>query len=1180
MLALVTLCSLDARGQGQSGVEMQPLPERASRTGPTLFTTLPPGQTGIDVVNGYDDPSMWGDRYEEFAFGSIGTGVAIGDYDGDGRPDVFLAGKAVAGRLYRNLGDWTFQDVTASAGLTDPGAAWQVGTAFADIDNDGDLDLYICRANEPNLLYFNQGDGTFKEGAKAAGLAMVDASVMATFADYDRDGWLDVYVQTNLLDIEHAPHGQRDRLFRNRGNGTFQDVTDSARIFGETQGHGAMWWDFDSDGWPDLHVGNDFVAPNQLYFNRRDGTFVDVLDVVAPSFPYFAMGSDIGDVNNDGHMDLLVADMLPTSREQNVAGMLNMQAKMALNLPPNAAAQYMRNVLYLNTGTTRFQEAANLAGIAATDWNWSVRFEDLDEDGRVDLHVTNGMFRDFLDADLLARIHQVETPNRKRLVRAAPELREKNLAFRNRGDLDFENVSASWGLDHFGISFSTGFGDLDGDGDLDLIFSNYDGRPTVCRNDTAGTHRVIIALRGTASNRFGAGARLRLESASGAQVREFVLARGYLSTSEPVIHFGLGRDERIDRLTIQWPGGRTQVLEDLPADHRYTITEPPEDTGTPRARPTAQFHDISAQAGLSLAVSEQAVDEFAQQPLLPRRQQTVGPSLAVEDLDGDGVDDVIVGGVAGQPLRTMLQIGRQHLPGGNPVLTNTAEVADAGMVVFDANGDGQLDLLVAKGGVNRPSLDGAFQPRLLLGRGSAFFVEAPVDALPDLPISAGPVVVADFNRDGQLDVFIGGRVVPGDYAATPRSALLRNQGGRFTDVTDELAPGLSQAGLVQAALWSDVDQDGWPDLLVASHWGTLRCWRNLAGRGFAEASQDFGFAAAGSGWWNSIAAADFNGDSRLDYAVGNLGLNTRYRASQDAPVVLFSGMFDETGRKHLIECDTIDGRLMPNRARDSLLAALPSLRRRVPTYRAYARASIEELVGADRLAEADRLDVTELRSGVFLSSDDRDGPAFRFVPLPRPAQLAPIFGLAAGDFDGDGHADLYAVQNSHAPHPEIGRFSGGISQLLRGDGRGRLSSVAPQESGLVVSGEARALAIKDFDRDGWPDFIVTRQDATVLAFLNTPAKGRNGFSVRLVGDSSNRAAIGARITVAHASGALQSAEVHAGGGYLGQSSAACFFGYSDGDPPREVRVQWPDGTSSVHAFARGRPSIRLVKPAR
>lgn len=1176
---MVMAGGLSAGAQEQAGVERQPLAERPSHHGETLFTTLPAAQTGIDVVNSYDDPRIWAARYEEFAFGSIGTGVAIGDYDGDGLPDVYLAGKAARGRLYRNLGDWRFKDVTEAAGVATGTPEWETGTAFADIDNDGDLDLYVCRAGAANRLYLNQGDGTFKEAAHAAGLDLADASVMADFADYDRDGSLDMFVQTNLLDILAAPRGQRDHLYHNRGDGTFAEVTDTAGIHGQSQGHGAIWWDPDENGWPDLYVGNDFVVPDQLYLNRGDGGFVDVINAFAPSCPYFAMGSDIGDVNNDGRLDLLVADMLPTSREQYVSGMLNMQAKTATRVPAVAAAQAMHNVLLLSTGTARFQEAAVLAGIAATGWSWSVRFEDLDEDGRVDLHVTNGMFRDFLDADFLARVNQVDLPARKRLVQAAPELRERNWAFRNRGDLGFEPVGAAWGLDHHGISFSAAFGDLDGDGDLDLIFSNYNAPPTVCRNDSAGTHRVVLALRGTASNRFGIGARVRLESATGVQVRQLTAARGYLATSEPIIHFGLGGDARIDRLTIDWPSGRRQVIEGLSADSRYVITEPSADSGSAPKRPAAQFRDISSLAGLALAVIETPVDEFAAQPLLPARQQSLGPSLAVADLDGDGVDDILVGGVIGQPRQLLLQVGPKHLAGGNSALRQEPAVADAGILVFEANGDGQPDLLVAKGGVNQPAGDPSYQPRLLYGRGRGLFDEAPAGALPPLPISAGPAVAADFDRDGQLDVFIGGRVVPGDYAATPRSALLCNDGGRFVDVTEQIAPGLSQVGHVQSALWTDVDQDGWLDLLVATHWGGIRCWRNQAGRGLVDVSAELGFTAAGSGWWNSIAAADFNGDGQPDYAVGNLGLNTRYRASPEAPVVLLAGTFDASGRKHLIETETVDGQLFPIRARDTLLTAIPTLRRRAPSYHAYARSTAESLLGTDQMAAATRLEVTELRSGVFLSEGTGSARGFRFVPLPRAAQIAPLFGLVAGDFDGDGRADLYAVQNTHAPHDEIGRFAGGVSQLLRGDGHGGFTCASPEQSGLVVSGEARALAVKDFDRDGWPDFIVSRPDATTLAFLNNPQDGRAEFSIQLAGTKANPAAIGARITVVHQNGMTQTAEVHAGSGYLSQSSTATFFGFPSANPPLELHVQWPDGRRSLHAWRAGAHALRIAQPS-
>lgn len=1173
--SLLALAGADAPNVASTAFSPRPAEPSTPR-----FTTLPSSETGIGFANAYADPAMWSERYEEFAFGSVGTGVAMADYDGDGRPDLYLVGKSDRSRLYRNLGNWRFEDVTDAAGLTDAPGVWKQGATFADVDNDGDLDLYVCRSRAPNLLYLNQGTGTFKEAAQAAGLDLVDASVMAAFQDYDRDGWLDVYVQTSLLDPAGNPHGQRDRLYHNRGDGTFEEVTDRARIFAPTQGHASTWWDSNEDGWPDLYVDNDFVTPDQLYLNDRRGAFVEKIDASVPYFPYFAMGADLGDVNNDGRLDLFVADMLPTSRRDVHRTMMNMQAKMAINLPPTAAAQYMRNMLYLSTGTGRFQEAAQMAGLRASDWTWSARFEDLDEDGRVDLHITNGMVRDFFDADFLAKVNQLPPPERKRLVQAAPELRQHNLMFQNGGDLTFKEVGRDWGLDHLGISFGAAFGDLDGDGDLDLVFSNYQGEATVCRNESAAHHHAMFDLRGKASNRFGIGAELRVETKSGTQVRRLGAARGYLSSSEPALHFGLGAAENIERLTIRWPNGESQVLENLAADRRYTIEESASPAPAAPPSPTPQFEEVSRQIGLALEVNEQPVDEFAAQRLLPWRQQAVGPSLAVTDVDGDKVDDVLVGGVAGQPVRLLTPTMGRFLPGGNPVLARAAETSDAGIVCFDANGDGEADLLIAKGGVNRPAGDAAYQPRLLYGRGSGYFDPAPEDAVPALPTSAGPVAVADFDRDGQLDVFIGGRVVAGAYPATPRSVVLRNQQGRFTDTTDALAPGLAAVGLVQSALWTDVDGDGWLDLLVATHWGGVRCWRNREGKKFEDATEALGFSAAGHGWWNSIAAADFNGDGKLDYAVGNLGLNTRYHASAAEPVVLLAGDFDRNGRRQLIEAETLNGELVPMRARDSVIGAIRSLQRTAPTYSAYANVSVEKLLGAERLAAAERHQVTETRSGVFLSSTAPGQTGYTFAPLPRSAQIAPVLGIAAGDFDGDGRADLYVVQNLHTPHPEIGRFGGGVSEYLHGDGHGNFQSVVAAESGLLVPGEARALAVSDLNADGWPDFIVSRQDAPVLAFVNRHPSSGSSFAVRLNHAAPNTKAVGARVTVVSADGSRQTAEVHAGGGYLSQSTSDLFFGYRDDRLPKAIRVRWPDGRETEHAFVAGTKLMAISGAAR
>jgi len=963
-------------------LEQRPLAERSGPRGATMFTALPPAATGIAVENRYDDPRMWGERYQEFVYGAIGTGVAIGDYDGDGRPDVYVVSKTEGGRLFRNLGGWRFEDVTERAGVSGlsagwaarakgwiglggSGASWFQGATFVDVNNDGLLDLYVCRFGEPNLLFMNQGDGTFKEEAAARGLAVSDASCTGAFCDYDRDGWLDVYVLTNLLDETKHPVGQRDYLFHNNGDGTFTDVTERAGIHGETQGHSATWWDFDNDGWPDLYVANDFAPADSLYHNNHDGTFTNVIDRVVPHMPHSAMGADLGDVNNDGLVDFLVADMAATSHLKDQRGMATNRSRLdEMRLEHGAAPQYMRSALYLNTGTGHMLEAAFLAGLAATDWTWSVRLEDLDNDGRLDAFFTTGMVRELNNVDLVARTTAAESvAERVRIMQSSPPLAQPNLAFRNLGDLRFEDVSAAWGLDQKGVSFGAAFGDLDGDGDLDLVYVNYQGGVTVLRNDSDSGHRIIVALRGTRSNRFGVGSTVRIETKSGVQVRPLVLTRGYLSSSEPVLHFGLGEDTRIGRLTVTWPSGAEQSFSDLGVDQKFTITEPP---GVTPARMTA--------------------------PPPTQFTETKPPS----------------------PLPS--------LANNFPASTRAGEV----------------------------------------------------------------VATADFDRDGQLDQFVGASALPGKYPIAGRSTLLANHGGQLVDVTDALAPVLREVGLVTAALWSDLDGDGWPDLLVAVDWGEVKYFHNREGRGFDDWTEQAGFAAAGTGRWSALAVADFNGDGRPDVVAGNLGLNTRYHASAKEPALLFYGDFG-SGAPVTVEGYYENGVLYPWLSRGEMAAKVPAVRRRFPRNEDYARASLGEIVGADKLAAARRFAATELRSGVFLSQPDG---TYRFAPLPRIAQIAPLRGIVGGDFDGDGHADIYAVQNSFEPPASIGRFDGGLSQLLRGDGHGQFTPVPPAESGLLVPGEAKAVEVRDLDGDGWPDFVVTRGDGTQLAFHNQGVPGR------------------------------------------------------------------------------------------
>jgi len=1167
-------------------IEEQPLAPRPPRNGKTLFTIIPPEESGLRTENPYGDPDMKGRLSREFDLGAVGTGVAIGDYDNDGLPDIFVVSKTGSCRLFRNLGNWKFEDVTEKAGVGDHGAAariWKQGATFVDVNNDGLLDIYICRFNAPNLLYVNQGDGTFKEEAHAYGLDVTDGSVMAYFNDYDRDGWLDLFLQTNILDAAAHPEGQRSYLFHNNRNGTFTNVTDRAGVAPvRAHGNSAVWWDLEGDGWPDLYVANDFDLPDALYRNNRDGTFTDVIARVVPHTPYSSMGSDLGDVNNDGRLGLLVADMAATEHVEDQRAMAEARAQMRVPEPGSEEVrQFPCNALYLDTGTGRCLEAAHLAGLDATDWTWSPLWEDLDNDGRADLFVTNGMYRELHNRDLIARRMMAGSlPAGGQIVRDSPVFANRHLAFRNLGGLRFEDVSAAWGLDQNGVSFGAALGDLTGDGNMDLVYGNYEGGVTLLRNNSDTGHRVVCALRGTRSNRFGVGAKVTLESAAGIQVRALALGRGFMSSSEPVVHFGLGGDAVIRRLTVRWPSGAVQTFENLPADRRFVITEPSAPAPAPatEARPEPQFVETSGATHLSWTAPEEPYDEFLDQRLLPAGFNRRGPAIAVGDLDGSGRDGVCIGGTTSQARRVLLPKGAADWePDSGPATAAPPGVDDGPLLLFDATGGGRSDLLVAAGGASLPAGAPEYQPRLFLNDGHGHFRPAPEDALPQLSISAGAVCAADFEHNGRLGLFIGGRVLPGLYPAAPESALLANRGGKFIDVTDEVAPMLRHVGMVTSALWSDVDGDGWPDLLLTLEWGQVRYFHNVGGRKFEDWTEKAGFASAGTGWWQSIATADFNGDGRPDYVVGNVGLNTQYRADPEHPALLFSGDFAGRGSQEIVEAYYENGRLYPWRSRTDLGAAIPSVLQRYRWNNDYARATLPEILGAHRLAAATRLAATELRCGVFLSQPDG---RYRFEPLPRIAQIAPADGIVAGDFDGDGHADIYIVQNSYAPAPAIGRFDGGLSQLLRGDGHGHFTPMPPIESGLVVPGDAKALAVLDLGYDAWPGFVVSRNGEATLAFRNRGVAGGHSLRVVLEGRPGNPHAVGARVTAEYADGATQTGEVCAGSGYYSQSTADLFFGSTDGNPLKRLRIRWPSGsTTTGHGWEAGSSgTVRLAEP--
>jgi hypothetical protein len=1161
-----------------------------------LFARLDASRTGVDFAVPIDNSHPLKRLYVS---GFVCGGVAIADVDDDGLSDVYLVSGPGQNRLYRNLGDFRFEDITDRAGVNG-GDAWGVGAATIDIDNDGDLDIYVCNYDSPNLLFINNGDATFRDEASRFGLDISDSSLMPAFCDYDCDGDLDCYLLTNQylrdgglpenlqliakggqLHIPTEYHkyysmqttgrnrgelqfiGRPDRLLQNDGNETFSDVAKQAGISAEP-GHGlsATWWDYNGDGFCDLYVANDYQDQDHFYRNNGDGTFTDVVEHAVPHTTWFSMGADAGDINNDGLFDFLIADMSSTTHfgEKTTMGAMGKHRWFLENARP---PQYMRNALYLNTNTERFMEVAYLANLASSDWTWTVKLADLDNDGRLDVFFTNGMTRNLNDSDLPFVLGDQVGRNRWELYENLPAMKEQNVVFRNTGDLQFRDVSQAWGLDHVGMSFATAKGDLDGDGDLDLVVANLDEPVSIYRNQSTDGHRVVIRLRGRMSNRWGIGTVVRAQTATGSQIRQLIPTRGYLACDEPSLHFGLGADAVVKNLTVQWPSGHRQAFANLPAGHVYTITEP---DGEPTARPAAAPQPTLFARSPVLAGArhrETKFDDYQRQPLLPSKLSQLGPGLACGDVDGDGDDDIYVCGAAGQSGMMYLNRGSNRFtPGSSYPFNQDAACEDMAPLFFEVDGDGDLDLYVTSGGVECEPNDDRLIDRLYLNDGHGNFTKAPAGTLPELRESSGAVAAADFDRDGDLDLFVGGRVIPGEYPLAPPSHLLRNDSGKLSDVTEQVAPSLAATGMVTAALWSDADQDGWVDLLLAHEWGPVKLLKNANGQ-LVDRTSEAGLSSL-LGWWNGIAGRDLDGDGDMDYVATNFGLNTKYHATAKKPIMLYYGDFEGTGHKRLVEAEYEDDILFPLRGKSCSTNAMPFLKDKFTSYTGFALASLQDIYTPECLENSHRYSATTLESGVLLN----DGAAgFEFRPLPRLAQAAPSFGVVITESDGDGNADIYLVQNFFSPQPETGRMDGGLSLLLNGKGDGSFDVIQSARSGLLVYGDAKGLAVTDLNADGWPDFVVGVNDDEVVTFQNQKTSENRILNVRLVGPVGNPTAIGARVTLQPSRGRLQTAEVQAGSGYLSQSTATITFGLAAGDTAQQFEITWPDGSRSVHEVA-------------
>lgn len=1097
---------------------------------PKLFDLLTPEQTGINFSNNL--PERVDFNILNYLYYYNGAGIAVGDIDGDGLPDLYFTSNLGANRLYKNLGNYRFEDITAKAGVADS-VGWKTGVTMADVNGDGKIDIYVSGVDYldqhgRNVLYINNGDGTFTDRTSEYGLEREGFSTQALFFDYDGDGDLDVYL------LDHSTHRMReaaareaggtagggrreaggegreaggaiagigDRLLRNDGN-HFTDVTAAAGIHDNADGYGlgVVASDLNADGCPDLYVTNDFQGDDYLYMNNCDGTFTEAIGNSLPaSRAYrpishtsrFSMGVDAADFNNDGWPDIVSLDMMP-EREDILKTTATLEGWDIYNrrLEAGYHPQFARNMLQLNRGDGRFGEIGYYAGVFDTDWSWSALFADLDNDGEKDLFVTNGVYRRPNDMDYITYVGQEAvqrslgdsiTQANLELLKKMPSVPLANYAFRNNGNLTFTNVAEPWGLAQPGFSNGAAYVDLNNSGNLDLVVNNINAPATIYRNNarsTNGNSYLTVVLKGAAGNTQGIGAKLIAKVGATTQLLEQQPTRGFESSVDPRPHFGLGKASKIDTLTIIWPDRRYQVLADVPANQILTLSQsvatgkwtytdrlptptsrrsPPASGLTPPVSRLPLFTDVTVQTHTTFTHHENTFYDYNREPLVPRLLSREGPRLAVADVNGDGLDDFFVGGAKWQTGQLFIQ-----QPDGTfraspqPSIAADSIAEDTGAAFLDANGDGAPDLIVVGGGNEFAGKDDPIRPRLYMNDGRGNFSLARM-ALPDIFENASCVTVGDFNNDGHPDVFIGSRMVAHSYGIIPRSHLLQNNGsGQFTDVTDAVAPQLGEVGMVTSATWIDYDHDGKLDLVVVGEWMPITVFHNENGK-LVNRTREAGFDKT-NGWWNSVEAVDLQGSGRPDLVLGNLGTNSYMRATPEEPARLYVGDFSHTGGANVDQILTFyhDGVSYPLAGRDELIARIPSLRSKYPTYKDFGASRIQDILPAAELRQAQVREADTFGSAIAINNGNG---TFTLRPLPAEAQFAPIYASVAGDFDGDGKIDLVVAGNLLDVSPMLGRYDASYGLLLHGDGHGNFTAVNARTSGIAIDGQVRDIKL-------------------------------------------------------------------------------------------------------------------------
>jgi hypothetical protein len=1143
---------------------------------PTLFKSVSSVHSGIhfnNQIQAFENDTLNALEYDVLFNGG---GLGIGDFNNDGLQDVFFAGNLVSSKLYLNLGDFKFQDATELSRIITN--KWCTGVSVADVNQDSLLDIYISVANatgsktqRSNLLYINTGNDKnnipiFKESGLEYGLADDGFSIQSAFFDYDNDGDLDCYILTNAMEKtgRNQLHKKRndgkspsnDRLYKNigteNGHPIFENVSLQAGILKAGHGLGLCITDLNQDGWLDIYCANDFVSNDVIWMNMQDGTFADKSADYLRHTSYNSMGVDIQDFNNDGYSDIFVVDMLPESEQRRK--MMVMKTNRDFFKIANTLGyqdQYVRNVLQLNQGTNakgnlQFADIGQMAGIHATDWSWAPLLADFDNDGLKDLVVTNGYRRDITNLDYVVYINQESSfedymgekarQNRIKKLYELPEIKIQNYIYKNNGNLTFENVSDAWGLKEKTYSNGAAYADFDNDGDLDLVFNNIDSKASLYRNELISSqatnklggidssHFVRLKLVSKANGNKTVGAKVRVVLPSGElKYQENLPVRGYMSSVDPILSFGLGNNTSF-KVAITWADGRLQDVENLSSDNLHIIEYAPKDNHPQALSVKPQtFKLLNADSlGLTFKHKEYAFDEFKRTRSLHQQYTQHSPGIAIGDVDGNGLDDIYIGADPKQ-LRS---IYLQKTPGKFTALPQGENnLEDMGALLFDVDKDGDKDLYVVSGGsINLKNQNYIYNDRLYLNDGNGKMLRSQ-NRIPNTLFSGSIVTAADFDNDGDLDLFRGSRVSAGDFPMTPDNYLLRNDNGVFTDVTVELSPNLQKLGMISSALWTDYNQDGWYDLVLVGEFMPITFYKNQHGK---LERDEVATLSNSSGWWNSIASGDFDQDGDMDYIVGNLGRNSQYKAAINDPLKVYGFDFDFNGTIDPIITYRKQGKDVPVMVRDVMQEQMSSIiNKRFGSYDAYSRAAINDIFNEKELKNALVLSAVEMRSSYI---ENLGNSKFVLKPLPIQAQIAPVFGLLANDFNKDGFLDVLLVGNSQAFETYTGPYNASMGCLLLGNGHGGFSYVPQSESGLYLAHDQKALGSINVGKE---NLIVVTNNNAETQLLNTSYQ-ENGKYISLE-------PMEVALEIMLLSGKIERKEIGYGGGYLTQSSRGFFI---------------------------------------